>query len=88
MTDRRTGEEGRRRLDKAGFVLEEGPEGEPLWREPGTGRLLPGGRASYAVRGVIPSYSSLATTSATCSPRSHHGIGNNDGRGGGWLANV
>jgi hypothetical protein len=36
MTDRRTGEEGRRKLEKAGFVLTEGPEGEYLWREPGT----------------------------------------------------
>jgi hypothetical protein len=45
MTDRRTGEEGRRKLEEAGFVLTEGPEGEYLWREPGTGRLLPGGRA-------------------------------------------
>jgi len=50
MTERRTGEEGRRRLERAGFVLEEGPEGERLWREPGTGRLLPGDRADELVR--------------------------------------
>jgi hypothetical protein len=45
MTERYPGEEGGRRLEKAGFVQVEGPEGERLWREPGTGRLLPGGRA-------------------------------------------
>ena len=51
MTEGRTGEEGRRRrLEKAGFVLTEGPEREHLWREPGTGRLLPEGRADELVR--------------------------------------
>ena len=50
MTERRTGAERRRRLEKAGFVLTEGPEGENLWREPGTGRLLPEGRAQELVR--------------------------------------
>ncbi len=50
MTERRTGEEGRRRLERAGFVLVEGPEGERLWREPGTDRLLPGDRADELVR--------------------------------------
>jgi hypothetical protein len=52
VTGRRTGEElwRRRRLEKAGFVLAEGPEGENLWREPGTGCLLPEGRAEESVR--------------------------------------
>ena len=50
MTEGRTGEEGRRRLEKAGFVLTEGPEGENLWREPGTGLLLPEGRVEELVR--------------------------------------
>ena len=50
MTERRTGEERKQRLEKAGFVLAEGPEGEHLWREPGTGRLLPEGRALELVR--------------------------------------
>ncbi len=45
MTEGHPGEEDRRRLEKAGFVQVDGPEGERLWREPGTGRLLPGGRA-------------------------------------------
>jgi hypothetical protein len=51
VTEGLTGEERRRRLDNAGFVLAEGPEGEDfLWREPGTGRLLPEGRAYELVR--------------------------------------
>jgi len=52
MTERRTGEERRRsrRLENAGFVLAEGPEGENLWREPGTGGLLPEGRVQELVR--------------------------------------
>ncbi len=52
MSERPKGEERwrRRRLEKAGFVLAEGPEGENLWREPGTGRLLPEGRAEGLVR--------------------------------------
>ena len=50
MTEGHPGEEGWRRLEKVGFVLTEGPEGESLWREPGTGRLLPGGRAIELVR--------------------------------------
>jgi hypothetical protein len=52
VTERRTGEELWRglRLEKAGFVLAEGPEGENLWREPATGRLLPEGRAEELVR--------------------------------------
>jgi len=50
VTGRRTGEERRRRLEKAGFVLTEGPEREHLWREPGTERLLPEGRADELVR--------------------------------------
>ena len=52
MNERRTGEERwrGRRLERAGFVLAEGPEGENLWREPGTGRLLPEGRAAELVR--------------------------------------
>ncbi len=51
MTQRLTGEERWRwrRLENAGFVLVEGPEGESLWREPGTGRLLPEGRAQELV---------------------------------------
>ena len=51
MTERRTGEERWRwrRLEKAGFVLAEGPEGENLWREPETGRLLPEGRVQELV---------------------------------------
>jgi hypothetical protein len=40
----------RHRLEKAGFVLAEGPEGENLWREPETGRLLPEGRVQELVR--------------------------------------
>lgn len=52
MTEKRTGEERwrRLRLEKAGFVLAEAPEGENLWREPGTGRLLPEARAYELVR--------------------------------------
>ena len=52
MTERGTGEERwrRLRLENAGFVLAEGPEGENLWREPGTGRLLPEGRVEELVR--------------------------------------
>jgi hypothetical protein len=52
VTERRTGEElwRRRRLEQAGFVLADGPEGENLWREPGTGRLIPEGRAEGLVR--------------------------------------
>ncbi len=49
MTEQHPGEEDRRRLEKAGFVQVDGPEGEHLWREPGTGRLLPGGRAHELV---------------------------------------
>jgi hypothetical protein len=45
MTERYPGEEGGRRLEEAGFAQVDGPEGERLWREPGTGRLLPGGCA-------------------------------------------
>ncbi len=52
MTQQGTGEEQwrRRRIENAGFVLAEGPEGENLWREPGTGRLLPEGRVEELVR--------------------------------------
>jgi hypothetical protein len=52
VTEGGTGEERwrRHRLEKAGFVLAEGPEGENLWREPGTGRLLPEGRVQELVR--------------------------------------
>jgi hypothetical protein len=50
VTEGHPGQEGRRRLEKAGFVLTEGPEGEQLWREPGTGQLFPGGRADELVR--------------------------------------
>ncbi len=52
VTERRTGEKRwrRRRLEKAGYVLAEAPEGENLWREPGTERLLPEGRAYELVR--------------------------------------
>jgi hypothetical protein len=52
VTDRRKGEERwrRHRLERAGFVLAEAPAGENLWREPGTGRLLPESRAEEAVR--------------------------------------
>ena len=52
MTQQGTGEERwrRRRIENAGFVLAEGPEGENLWREPGTGRLLPEGRVEELVR--------------------------------------
>jgi hypothetical protein len=50
MIEGRTGAESRRRLEEAGFVLTEGPERELLWREPGTGRLLPEGRADELVR--------------------------------------
>jgi hypothetical protein len=52
VTERRTGEERWRghRLEKAGYVLAEAPEGENLWREPGTGRLLPEGHAEELVR--------------------------------------
>jgi hypothetical protein len=52
VTERSTGEERWRwrRLEKAGFVLAEAPEGENLWRAPRTGRLLPEGRAYELVR--------------------------------------
>jgi hypothetical protein len=52
MTERRTGEElwRRHRLEKAGYVLAEGPEGENLWQEPETGRLIPEGRVEELVR--------------------------------------
>ena len=52
MTEQRTGEESWRwrRLENAGFVLAEGPEGENLWREQGTGRLLPEGRVEELMR--------------------------------------
>jgi hypothetical protein len=50
VTEGHPGEEGRRRLEKVDFVLTEGPEGESLWREPGTRRLLPGGRAIELMR--------------------------------------
>jgi len=52
VTEQRKGEERWRRLriENAGFVLAEGPEGENLWREPGTGRLLPESRVEELVR--------------------------------------
>ena len=53
MTEGRAGEKRwrRLRLENAGFVLAEGPEGEDfLWREPGTGRLLPEVRAQELLR--------------------------------------
>ena len=52
MTEWRTGEElwRRRRLERAGFVPAEGPEGENLWTEPGTGRLLPESSVEELVR--------------------------------------
>jgi hypothetical protein len=52
VTEGRMGEERwrRHRLERAGFVLAEGPEGANLWREPGTGRLLPEGRAEELLR--------------------------------------
>jgi len=50
VTEGHPGDAFKRRLEKAGFVLVDGPEGENLWREPGTGRLLPEGRAAELVR--------------------------------------
>ncbi len=50
MTEGHPGDVFKRRLEKAGFVLVDGPEGENLWREPGTGRLLPRGRVEELVR--------------------------------------
>jgi hypothetical protein len=50
VTEGHPGDEFKRRLEKAGFVLVDGPEGENLWREPGTGRLLPRGRVEELVR--------------------------------------
>jgi hypothetical protein len=50
VTEGHPGDALKRRLEKAGFVLADGPEGERLWREPGTGRLLPRGRVEELVR--------------------------------------
>ncbi len=42
--------EFRRRLRVAGYVFEPSPAGKYLWRQPGTGRLLPEDRAAELVR--------------------------------------
>lgn len=45
MSDRRLDPEGERRLREAGFVPEETPTGKQRWRDPETGRMIPGANA-------------------------------------------
>ena len=50
MTERRTSEETKQRLEEAGYVLEVAPTGRRCWREPGTGQLLSGDHAAELLR--------------------------------------
>ncbi len=45
MSDRRLDAEGERRLREAGFVPEVSPTGKQRWRDPQTGRMIPGANA-------------------------------------------
>ena len=45
MSDRRLDAEGERRLREAGFVPEASPTGKQRWRDPETGRMIPGANA-------------------------------------------
>ncbi len=45
MSDRRLDAEGKRRLMEAGFVPETSPTGKQRWRDPQTGRMIPGANA-------------------------------------------
>ena len=45
MSERHIDQEGQRRLTDSGFVSEESPTGKRLWRDPETGRAMPGGSA-------------------------------------------
>ena len=50
MGERRIGAEGERRLKEAGFVPESSPTGKQRWRDPETGRMIPGANALEEVR--------------------------------------
>ncbi len=50
MTERRVSAEWQRRLEREGFTLEVTRAGKRLWREPDTGRPLPGDHAFELVR--------------------------------------
>ena len=45
MGERRIDAEGERRLREAGFVPESSPTGKQRWRDPETGRMIPGANA-------------------------------------------
>ena len=50
MSDRRIDAEGERRLRAAGFVPEASPTGKQRWRDPQTGRMIPGANALEEVK--------------------------------------
>jgi hypothetical protein len=45
LSERHIDAEGERRLDEAGFLAEESPLGKRRFRDPDTGRVIPGGSA-------------------------------------------
>ena len=45
MSERHIDAEGERRLDEAGFLPEESHVGKRRWKDPDTGRTMPGGTA-------------------------------------------
>ena len=45
MSERHIDAEGERRLDEAGFLPEESHVGKRRWKDPDTGRVMPGGAA-------------------------------------------
>lgn len=45
MSERHIDAEGARRLKEAGFLLEESHMGKRRWKDPETGRMIPGGSA-------------------------------------------
>jgi hypothetical protein len=45
MSERHIDAEGERRLDEAGFLPEESHVGKRRWKDPDTGRTMPGGAA-------------------------------------------
>ena len=49
MSERHIDAEGARRLKEAGFLLEESHMGKRRWKDPETGRMIPGGSALYKV---------------------------------------
>jgi hypothetical protein len=45
VSERRIDADGERRLGEAGFVPEAAPTGKQRWRDPETGRMIPGANA-------------------------------------------